>query len=278
MFGQLQLSILSKTQKLFLDLSNKILCLIASNVRTSNGFRKKIIIIFLLTLYWIAKNTKWNAIEYDAKIVNGGRAVKGQFPWHANIFAYDAGTEVSKCGGSLIHPQWVLTAAHCLQIEGHPIIDLLLLFGAIDTSIKNKNVKKGYSSKWFVHHRYNTTTLYSDIGLIKLNDRMKKTGTCEGTGKKRCKVLGQMSGERTFGNGQHNATKISRGPLKNTECYLAYGLVEYRNHSISIIVVVGVNELTSHVLIKVPFLSKFENFWKIYNQLHKFSVKNNKVT
>ena len=36
----------------------------------------------------------------------------GQFPWLADIQVIDTGQ--SKCGGSLIDANWLITAAHCL--------------------------------------------------------------------------------------------------------------------------------------------------------------------
>jgi len=44
------------------------------------------------------------------QIVSGVNAVPGQFPWQVRITS----SKNSLCGGSLIDPEWVLTAAHCL--------------------------------------------------------------------------------------------------------------------------------------------------------------------
>lgn len=50
----------------------------------------------------------------DDFIVNGVPAAQGTWPWQVRILA---GPDDRKgfCGGSLIRPRWVLTAAHCLQ-------------------------------------------------------------------------------------------------------------------------------------------------------------------
>ncbi|KAM8805907.1 urokinase-type plasminogen activator [Eudromia elegans] len=47
------------------------------------------------------------------KIVGGSQAEVESQPWIAGIFQNIKGTEQFLCGGSLIDPCWVLTAAHC---------------------------------------------------------------------------------------------------------------------------------------------------------------------
>ncbi|XP_015768932.1 PREDICTED: serine protease 55-like [Acropora digitifera] len=49
----------------------------------------------------------------NARIVGGSETVKNSIPWQA-MLRTDGG---QFCGGSLIHPQWVLTAAHCVMSE-----------------------------------------------------------------------------------------------------------------------------------------------------------------
>ena len=49
----------------------------------------------------------------NARIVGGSETIKNSIPWQA-MLRTDGG---QFCGGSLIHPQWVLTAAHCVMSE-----------------------------------------------------------------------------------------------------------------------------------------------------------------
>ena len=46
-----------------------------------------------------------------SRIVNGVVATRGQFPWQVHIKKF--GEKSHLCGGTLIHPLFVLTAAHC---------------------------------------------------------------------------------------------------------------------------------------------------------------------
>ncbi|XP_058458664.1 serine protease grass-like [Malaya genurostris] len=49
------------------------------------------------------------------RILQGSEASLGQYPWMANLLYSWKGTMRIFCSGSLIHPRYVLTAAHCMK-------------------------------------------------------------------------------------------------------------------------------------------------------------------
>ena len=49
------------------------------------------------------------------RIVGGKEADSGEWPWQVALIDAQESDIVQFCGGSLVHPRWVLTAAHCVD-------------------------------------------------------------------------------------------------------------------------------------------------------------------
>lgn len=98
----------------------------------------------------------------NPRIVGGESARPGEFPWQVSIgFQRADGSIFSFCGGSLIAPDWVLTAAHCDVRPGEKVIverlDLRTDAGEVIDIAEVKN-----------HESYNPQTNDSDIALLRL--------------------------------------------------------------------------------------------------------------
>ncbi|XP_063346965.1 plasminogen activator, urokinase a [Pelmatolapia mariae] len=104
------------------------------------------------------------------KIVGGSFTTIESQPWVAAIFHKRYGF---LCGGTLISPSWVLTAAHCFSDgEDTRLTHLSIYLGKSAINETNAGSEQKFAvERLIMHEGYNDTTYNNDIALIKLKGR-----------------------------------------------------------------------------------------------------------
>jgi hypothetical protein len=110
--------------------------------------------------------------DRQAKITGGSDALISDFPWQVY---YISGN--TRCGGTIISENWILTAAHCAAIStGNmvPVSQMSVKVGA-NNPTSTLEGRRYYVSQAIVHEGYNSTSLDNDIALLKLTEPINFT-------------------------------------------------------------------------------------------------------
>lgn len=98
----------------------------------------------------------------NASIANGGAAEPCFWKWMVGIRGIPDGPPF--CGGSLIDPEWVLTAAHCLERETR----VNVIAGEYNTGVDEGTEINIWSRQLYVNPFFVSQTKSNDFGLIRL--------------------------------------------------------------------------------------------------------------
>lgn len=117
--------------------------------------------VFIFSFYWMYATS-----EIDTKIINGTQVSSSNDEWQSIVAL--KWNDSPYCGGTLIAPTWVLTAAHCLVDNAGNVYSVEDGDSVGLASYSIPNLINYTPKRFIVHPSYNPSITDNDIGLVEL--------------------------------------------------------------------------------------------------------------
>jgi secreted trypsin-like serine protease len=182
------------------------------------------ILLFIFSTYNLNINGNINTI----KIV-GGKIVKNRNKLFTLAIQYKWNNKWStNCGGSIIHPEWILTAGHCLTLLER--LPMRIIFNSLNLNrIKSKNTRVISKVNVFYHPYFDNKKLLYDVVLIKLENQINGIPIIKLNKERSIEVPLTMAKVTGFGTRKYGKLKMERNmrvvsvPLvSNDQCMKSY--------------------------------------------------------
>jgi secreted trypsin-like serine protease len=112
---------------------------------------------------------KGRVLAIEPRVIGGTPAPIGAYPWQVSIGLNGVPQEVGHfCGGALIGPDWVLTAAHC--VDGQTTPDNLQVLA--ESNYLNRGTVVSVD-KIVIHEKWHSNNYDYDVALLHLSQRLR---------------------------------------------------------------------------------------------------------
>jgi secreted trypsin-like serine protease len=107
--------------------------------------------------------------DFEAMIIGGQPAEEGQYPWLVALARADEGTPFQNqfCGGSVITPTVVLTAAHCVENLTDPE-EIVVFSGSVD--LESDDLVETAVADFHIAHDYDEPVVFANDWALLLLD------------------------------------------------------------------------------------------------------------
>ncbi|XP_041981643.1 brachyurin-like [Aricia agestis] len=121
------------------------------------------------------------SVAQNARVAGGAISERETRPFQVALYLRVGTTgELGFCGGALVHPEWVLTAAHCCYHAGQKVDHGQAILGAHSLYDRYENGRRIVNVEHIeVHPQYDPATFVADLALLKLANIVQLTDTID---------------------------------------------------------------------------------------------------
>ncbi|XP_017876530.2 transmembrane protease serine 11A isoform X2 [Ceratina calcarata] len=107
----------------------------------------------------VSNTQKTSRLSYFTRIIGGKPSIPGSWPWQVAVLNR---YREAFCGGTLVSPRWVLTAAHCIRKR------LYVRIGEHDLTVQEGNELELRVDSITVHPEYDANIVDNDVAMLRL--------------------------------------------------------------------------------------------------------------